>query len=362
MNAAFWESLSQVSIIPVFIVAFAVVLFFTAKTLLRGVFARLRSSIRESGVPFELMVLPFRLLAVLIALAAVLHELQLSLNVREYLEHAHQIASIIAVAWFFMRLFSVFEQFTLQRYPLNVRDNVSARKVATNVSLLRKILNVLLVVVAVSSVLMTFETVRQIGLSILASAGVAGVILGFAAQKSIATLIAGIQIALTQPIRVDDIVVVEKEGGRIEEISLTYVVVRLWDQRRLIVPITWFIDRPFENWTRSSAELLGTVFFYADYAIPIDILRQELERIVRSSSLWDGRVVKMHVTNATEKVVEIRALISAANSSDSFELRCFVREQLIEFIRINYPGGLPKESLAEENGALPGGEGKDMQG
>ena len=137
-------------------------------------------------------------------------------------------------------------------------------------------------------------------------------------------------------------VVVEKEWGRIEEISLTYVVVQLWDQRRMIVPISWFIDRPFENWTRTSSELLGTVFIYTDYAIPLDQIRRELERIVAVSPYWDGRVVKMHVTNTTDKSVEIRALISAANSSDLWEIRCVVREQLIEFIRKNYPGDLPK--------------------
>jgi len=200
-------------------------------------------------------------------------------------------------------------------------------------------------------VLMTFDTVRQVGLSILASAGIAGVIIGFAAQKSLSTLIAGIQIAITQPIRIDDVVVVEKEWGRIEEISLTYVVVQLWDQRRMIVPISWFIDRPFENWTRTSSELLGTVFIYTDYAIPLDQIRRELERIVAASPYWDGRVVKMHVTNTTDKSVEIRALMSAADSSDLWEIRCVVREQLIEFIRKNYPGDLPKVRMEMDQSA-----------
>jgi len=175
------------------------------------------------------------------------------------------------------------------------------------------------------------------------------VILGFAAQKSLSTLIAGIQIAITQPISIDDVVVVENETGRIEEITLTYVVVQLWDQRRLIVPITWFIDRPFQNWTRASSELLGTVFLYMDYAIQPEVLRRELERIVSSTPLWDKRVVKMHVSNTSEKSIEMRALVSAANSSELWELRCLVREQLIEFIKRDYPGWLPKVTMEMEH-------------
>ena len=158
----------------------------------------------------------------------------------------------------------------------------------------------------------------------------------------------GIQIAITQPISIGDVVVVEKEWGRIEDISLTYVVVQLWDQRRMIVPITWFIDRPFQNWSRTSPELLGTVLIYLDYGMLPDILRQELERIVSSTPLWDKRVVKMQVTNASENSIEMRALVSAANSSELWELRCLVREQLIEFINRNYPGWLPKVTMAME--------------
>jgi small-conductance mechanosensitive channel len=188
---------------------------------------------------------------------------------------------------------------------------------------------------------MTFEKVHQIGVSILAYAGIAGIIVGFAAQRSISTLIAGIQIAITQPIRIDDVVIVENEWGRIEEITLTYVVVRIWDQRRLIVPITFFIESPFQNWTRESAEILGTVFMYVDYRAPIDELRSELERIVAETSLWDKRVAKIQVTNTTDKAIELRALVSAENSSNAWELRCTVREKLISFLQQNYPECLP---------------------
>jgi small-conductance mechanosensitive channel len=189
---------------------------------------------------------------------------------------------------------------------------------------------------------MTFEKVRQLGATLLASAGIVGIIVGIAAQKSIATLFAGIQLAITQPMRIDDVVIVENEWGRIEEITLTYVVVRIWDLRRLIVPITYFLEKPFQNWTRISADILGTVFLYVDYTVPVEAVRTELRRILESSPLWDGQVCVLQVTNATERTVELRALMSAADSSSGWGLRCEVREKLIEFIRQNYPEGLPK--------------------
>ena len=190
----------------------------------------------------------------------------------------------------------------LSRYEIDVKDNLKARQVRTQIGVIQRILSVIIILFAIASILMTFEKVRQIGVSILASAGIAGVIIGFAAQRSLGTLIAG------------------NEWGRIEEITLTYVVINIWDQRRLIVPITYFIEKPFQNWTRTTAELLGTVFIYVDYQLPIDPLRQELERIVHGSALWDKRVVNIQVTNATEKTLEIRALVSAANSSDTWKI------------------------------------------
>jgi small-conductance mechanosensitive channel len=238
-------------------------------------------------------------------------------------------------------LFHVIRKLILSRYEISAKDNLEARRISTQLDVIQRVLTFLVILIAVSSILMTFDKVRQIGVSILASAGIAGVIIGFAAQRSIATLIAGIQIAITQPIRIDDVVIVENEWGRIEEITLTYVVVSIWDQRRLIVPITYFIERPFQNWTRKTAELLGTVFIYADYRAPIDELRIELKRIVAETDLWDKRVVKIQVTNATDKTIELRALVSADNSSNAWELRCLVREKLIGFLQKNYPESLP---------------------
>jgi small-conductance mechanosensitive channel len=189
---------------------------------------------------------------------------------------------------------------------------------------------------------MTFSKVRQLGTSILASAGIVGIIVGIAAQRSIATLLAGFQIAITQPIRLDDVVIVENEWGRIEEITLTYVVVRIWDLRRLVVPITYFLEKPFQNWTRVSADLLGTVFIYVDYTVPVQAVREKLRGILEHSTQWDGQVCVLQVTNTTEHTVELRALMSAVDSSSAWELRCHVREKLVEFIQKNYPESLPK--------------------
>jgi small-conductance mechanosensitive channel len=190
--------------------------------------------------------------------------------------------------------------------------------------------------------LMVFDSVRQFGASILASAGIAGIVVGFAAQKSIATLLAGFQIALTQPIRVDDVVIVENEWGRIEDITLTYVVVRIWDLRRLVVPITYFIEQPFQNWTRSSADILGTVFLHVDYSMPLDALRAELTRILTASPYWDGKVNVLQVTEAREQTLQIRALASAADASLAWDLRCEIRERLVSFVQRNYPESLPR--------------------
>jgi small-conductance mechanosensitive channel len=184
--------------------------------------------------------------------------------------------------------------------------------------------------------------VRQFGTAIIASAGVAGIIVGFAAQKSIATLLAGFQIALTQPIRIDDVVIVENEWGRIEEITLTYVVVSIWDLRRLVLPITYFIEKPFQNWTRTSADILGTVFIHVDYSAPLDELRAELTRILEASPLWDRKVAVLQVTDAKERTLEVRALASARDASAAWDLRCEVREKLIAYLQKNHPGSLPR--------------------
>jgi small-conductance mechanosensitive channel len=193
--------------------------------------------------------------------------------------------------------------------------------------------------------LMTFEKIRQLGTTILASAGLAGLIIGLAAQRTIGTFIAGLQIAFTQPIRVDDVVIVENEWGRIEEITLTYVVVKIWDLRRLIVPITYFIEKPFQNWTRSSADILGTVYIYVDYTVPVDAIREQLHKLLEKSQHWDHKVCVLQVTNTSEKAIELRALMSALDASTAWTLRCEIREKLLEFIKDKYPQALPRSRI-----------------
>ena len=292
-------------------------------------------------ISFEQLYAPLRFLFPPLILLLFLPLIELYPSIRKPLDHILAIWIIVGISWLLIRLFHVIRKLILSRYEISAKDNLEARRISTQLDVIERVLIFLVILIAVSSILMTFDKVRQIGVSILASAGIAGVIIGFAAQRSIATLIAGIQIAITQPIRIDDVVIVENEWGRIEEITLTYVVVSIWDQRRLIVPITYFIDRPFQNWTRNTAELLGTIFIYADYRTPIDELRIELKRIVAETDLWDKRVAKIQVTNATDKTIELRALVSADNSSNAWELRCLVREKLIGFLQKNYPESMP---------------------
>ena len=183
---------------------------------------------------------------------------------------------------------------------------------------------------------------RQIGASLLASAGVAGLVAGIAARPVLGNLIAGLQIALSQPIRLDDVVVIQGEWGRIEEITGTYVSVRLWDQRRLIVPLQWFIENPFTNWTRNSSQIIGTVFLYVDYRMPLAPLREELARIVEHAPEWDGRVQVLQVTDATERAMQLRVLVSSLDSGLNWDLRCRVREGLLDFMQQHYPQYLPR--------------------
>jgi small-conductance mechanosensitive channel len=256
--------------------------------------------------------------------------------------HIIALLLIALVAWLLVRMAYILEDYVTSRFDVGVRDNLRARKIHTQFKVLKRIAIVVVGILAFGTMLMTFKRVRQLGTTILASAGVVGIVVGMAAQRTIATFIAGLQIAITQPIRVDDVVIVENEWGRIEEITLTYVVVRIWDLRRLIVPITYFIEKPFQNWTRISADILGTVFIYTDYTVPVDAIREQLQKILNESEHWDKKVCVLQVTNATDRTMELRALMSAADASAAWTLRCEVREKLIEFIKVEYPKALPR--------------------
>jgi small-conductance mechanosensitive channel len=268
--------------------------------------------------------------------------LSVSPALAEVVQNATSVALIGVIAVILLQIVNAVAAFVLKQHRMDVSDNLQARAIHTQVVVLRKVAATTIGVFTLASMLMVFDSVRQFGASILASAGIAGIVIGFAAQRSIATLLAGFQIAMTQPIRVDDVVIVENEWGRVEDITLTYVVVRIWDLRRLIVPINYFIEQPFQNWTRTSADILGTVLLSVDYSIPVDALREELTRILTASPSWDGKVNVLQVTEAREHSIEIRALASAADASLAWTLRCEIRERLIGFIQQHYPESLPR--------------------
>ncbi len=298
---------------------------------------------------------PVYLAAVFFALASVIPVLPASPELIDLSRHVMSIGIIAVVAWLGIRVSALLEQYIVSQYDIEQKDNLRSRKIRTQFQILQRIIVVIIFIIAISSMLMTFEKVRQFGTSILASAGIAGIIIGFAAQRSIATLFAGLQIALTQPIRLDDVVIVENEWGRIEEITLTYVVVRIWDQRRLVLPITYFTEHAFQNWTRTTSDILGTVYVYVDYTIPVQEIREAFFSMLDASELWDKKVRVLQVTNATERTVELRALMSASDASTAWSLRCEMREKLIAYIQKHYPQSLPRvRALFEPDpGALP---------
>ncbi|WP_369970366.1 mechanosensitive ion channel family protein [Stenotrophomonas rhizophila] len=244
--------------------------------------------------------------------------------------------------WLLVRAVAAGEQAILRDHPMEVADNLEARRVQTQTRVLSRVLMGAIILVGVSLILLTFPMVRQIGTALLASAGIIGLVAGIAAKPVFGNLIAGLQIALTQPIRLDDVVIVEGEWGRVEEIGSSYVVVRIWDERRMVVPLTWFIENPFQNWTRRSADLLGTAFLWLDYRAPIAAIRAELERICKGEALWDGRVCVTQVTETTDHTLQVRLLVSARNSGDAFDLRCIVRERMLDFLAREHPQALPR--------------------
>lgn len=298
-------------------------------------FSFVRSFVIRLGKPFSIF-LPFVFLSVTKSLIVLSSQLLIVYD--KFIE----IGLIVSFAYILISLVKVFQDFIISTYNLQKENNLRERKIRTQLQFLRKILVGLIVVLTVAAVLFSFDGMRRIGAGLLTGVGVSGIIIGFAAQKSLSNLLAGFQIAFTQPLRIDDVLVVEGEWGKVEEITLTYVVLHIWDERRLILPINYFIEKPFQNWTRTSAEILGSVFIYADYSLPIDELRKEFDRLVTNHPLWDTRVKVVQVTDSKDNVMEIRVLMSAENSADAFDLRCDMREGLVHFIQKNYPESLPK--------------------
>ncbi|TAL00684.1 MAG: mechanosensitive ion channel family protein [Rhodospirillaceae bacterium] len=255
------------------------------------------------------------------------------------------VVTILVLGWTAIIGTDVAAAFYLRRLKVDAPDNLMARKQLTQIRVLKRTCDVLIVIITMGAGLMTFQQVRNFGVSLFASAGAAGLIVGLAARPLLASLIAGVQLAITQPIRIDDAVVVENEWGWIEEITSTYVVIKLWDWRRLIVPLSYFMEKPFQNWTRESSAIIGTAFLHADYRVPVEALRTKLTEIARQSPLWDKRIVNLQVTDAGSTTVEIRALVSARTSPEAWDLRCEVREKLLAFLQTEHPDCLPRQRV-----------------
>lgn len=259
------------------------------------------------------------------------------------LQHLSAVLFILAMTWLLINAARGVGDAIELRNPIDVADNLAARTIRTQTRVLVRTAMVVILIVGLAAVLMSFPSVRTVGASLLASAGVIGLAIGMAAKPVLGNLIAGIQIALTQPIRIDDVLIVEGEWGRVEEITGSYVVLRIWDRRRMVIPLQWFIEHPFQNWTRKSADIIGSVFWWVDYGLPLEPLRAEIRRLCEQvPQWWDGEVVVLQVVDSSERSMQLRALMTARNSGDAWDLRCHVRAGVIEFIQREYPQYLPR--------------------
>ncbi|MES2752332.1 MAG: mechanosensitive ion channel domain-containing protein [Pseudomonadota bacterium] len=286
---------------------------------------------------------PLRLALIVLALSLVVRVAPIDVRVATVFGNILNVAFITLLGWSAVTAVQISSQIYLRRFKLDAEDNLLARKHVTQVRILKRAADTLIVLITVAVALMSFEQVRQYGVSLFASAGVAGLAIGLAARPLLSNLIAGVQIAVAQPIRLDDVVFLEGEYGTIEEITTTYVVIKLWDWRRMVVPLSYFIEKPFQNWTRETSALIGSVFLYVDYTVPVEKLREKLLEVARASPLWDGRVVVLQVSDVTkDHTVELRALLSARSAPAAWDLRCEVREKLIAYLQEEYPGALPR--------------------
>jgi small-conductance mechanosensitive channel len=264
----------------------------------------------------------------------------------EVIQHGVVLTIIAAAAWMVVSLSFALEDTASARYRLDVRDNLRARRVQTRVGVIRRLTVGVVSVLALAAMLTTFEGARAMGTTLLASAGIVGVVVGVAARPTVSNLVAGLQIFFSEPLRVDDVVVIEGEWGRVEEIRLTYIVVRLWDERRLVVPLMYILDHPFQNWTRQTSHIMAAVYMAADYTTPVDDLRQELGRILEASELWDRRFWNLQVTDVTKDSIEVRALMTAQDATAAWDLRCEVREKLLSYVQLAHPNALPRRRVS----------------
>ncbi len=321
------------------------------------VLARITRGMPVAGAVVRFARAPTRWLLPLIALQLVWQGAPDALPRITGLRHVNGLLLLASLTWLGLRMVSGVAQGVTDQYPLDVADNLNARRIHTQAKVLARTVMFVVGLAGIALMLMTFPGARQFGASLLASAGVAGLVVGIAARPVFGNLIAGLQIALAQPIRLDDVLIVQGEWGRVEEITGTYVVLAIWDQRRLIIPLQWFIENPFQNWTRKSAEIIGTVFLWVDYRMPLEPLRAEAKRLCEASPDWDTRLCLLQVFEAGERSMQLRVLVTARDSGKAWDLRCFVREGLIAYVAREYPQYLPtlRAEVQGEGGAAPPG-------
>ena len=291
----------------------------------------------------------------LLAVQIILRNAPDDLDGMSTIRHLNALGLISALTWLAVRFVQATEHTIIELNPSDTPDNLQARRIQTQAKVLARTVMVLIVLIGSGTALMTLPFLRDIGTSLLASAGVAGLVVGFAAKPVLGNLLAGMQIALTQPIRLDDVVIVQNEWGQVEEITGTYVVVRIWDQRRLIIPLQWFIENPFQNWTRTNADILGTVLLWGDYRLPVDAIRKEAERICANATEWDGRLCQTQLVDVSDKAIQLRILVSAGDAGRLWDLRCRMRENLIQFIQRQFPDCLPclRAEIKDSNSPRP---------
>jgi small-conductance mechanosensitive channel len=333
-----WRAAAAVAITAVIFVIIALVLHRAGIELLKRI-ARNRPYTTNA---IKYAYRPSQVVAVLFALRLVLTGAPETTPFLASLSRIDSVMLIICLTWLAIACINSINKTISELNPVNVTDNMRARRVLTQTSVLTRSANAIIILLGLGFMLLTLPGARQFGASLLASAGVAGLVAGIAAKPVLGNFIAGLQIAFSQPIRIDDVLIVKGEWGRVERITGTYVVVRIWDERRMIVPLQWFIENPFENWTHTSASILGTVFLWLDFSVPVQKVRTEFERVTHASGRWDQRVCVLHVTDANEKGMQLRLLVSAVDSGTAFDLRCEIREAMIAFVAANYPDSLPR--------------------
>ncbi len=349
MNRYFSNEMFKITITTISFIVLLVLVFI----MYRYMFSFVKKKVTKKTTKYDDFILELFRVPILLVLYWILfviftHIFLNTLPFYEYLSHINTLLIIISIAWICIQITRAGEYYLQSHLDIGVSDNLHARKRLTQLKVFKGITNSIIIVLAMSISLLTFKEVRTLGLSLLTSAGIFGIIIGFAAQKSIAMFLAGIQLAITQPIRLDDVVIVENEWGRIEEITLTYVVVKIWDERRLVLPVTWFLEKPFQNWTRTSAQITGTVFIYVDYSFPVESIRNALPDILKKYPDWDGRFWNVQVTKVTEQYKEIRLMLTSADSSKNWDLRAAIREELVDFINRNYPATFAKIRIRKE--------------